>query len=84
MPCIHPDSETNKYNEQAERNAERLREGLMGDEAVQIKANIQRINEKVLAYGEEVIQECKTLNEAYPNGPHRPLYPILKTIQVSI
>lgn len=68
--------------EQEEQEAERKLEGSTGEDAMQIKAMIQRTNEKVLAYGEEVIEECKALNESNPTGPKRPLFPILKAIEV--
>ncbi|XP_043269717.1 trichohyalin-like [Venturia canescens] len=65
----------------AEREAELKLQEDVGNEATLIKRMIESTNEKVLKYGQEVLKECVDLNRAHPNGPHRPLFPILKAIE---
>ncbi|KAK2582288.1 hypothetical protein KPH14_004631 [Odynerus spinipes] len=54
------------------QKAERKREKLLNDDAEEIKAAMKQVDERVLSYGQEVLEECKGV---------RPLYPILKAIE---
>lgn len=52
---------------------ERKREQILEIEATSMKAVIEKVNRKILLYGEEVLEESKGV---------RPLYPIVKAIEV--
>ncbi|XP_015598545.1 trichohyalin [Cephus cinctus] len=56
----------------AEKEAERKRELMLEGNSTHFKEMIQKTNEKILAYGEEVLKESEGV---------RPLFPILKAIQ---
>lgn len=58
---------------QAEREMERRKDEIEADDSVQTKEIINKANERVLAYGESIIQESRGI---------RPTYPIEKAIEV--
>lgn len=60
---------------QAQRYAATRREKLEADDSVEIKEMINKVNEKVLAYGEQVLQESRGV---------RPTFPIEKAIEVYV
>uniref|UniRef100_A0A0C9RZ51 C2orf77 protein n=1 Tax=Fopius arisanus TaxID=64838 RepID=A0A0C9RZ51_9HYME len=55
-----------------EQRAIRKMESIMDDDSQEIQKAIQRTNDRVLAYGEEVLEESKDI---------RPLFPIIKAIE---
>ncbi|XP_023290094.1 trichohyalin [Orussus abietinus] len=55
-----------------EKEAERRHEEMLNDDSAVIKKMIQSTNDRVLAYGQEVIEESRGV---------RPLFPILKVIE---
>ncbi|OXU16742.1 hypothetical protein TSAR_000683 [Trichomalopsis sarcophagae] len=56
----------------AQRDAARRREKLEADDSVEVKEMINKVNERVLAYGEQVLQESRGV---------RPTFPIEKAIE---
>ena len=58
---------------QNERIAERIEEKLCEEKAIDVTKIIEKENQKILDYAEEIINESKDV---------RPLYPILKATEV--
>ncbi|XP_063975516.1 trichohyalin-like isoform X2 [Diachasmimorpha longicaudata] len=56
----------------AEQNAIRKMENIMNDDSQEVQKVIQTTNERVLAYGKEVLEESKNV---------RPLFPIIEAIE---